>query len=165
MSLGDLIKTLEAEDPALLLPVGFVNPHSYRGDYMDLAFEPAANIPVGDCLASARSALGTTYEGWKGGQFTMNEHSWCWLSEEGTASCESLGPTLLRLMIAHGKAARFVAARAEFVTAIDNCRPDNYADYHRWQGHAESRRVLAKELGLPVAWPIGHKGAEAGGDR
>ena len=47
----------------------------------------------------------------------------------------------------------FVAARAEYITAINNCAPGNYADYHRWQGHAEGRRQLAQELGLPVAWP------------
>lgn len=48
---------------------------------------------------------------------------------------------------------KFCAARAEFITAINNCHPDNYADYHRWQGHAEGRRHLSQELGLPIAWP------------
>ncbi|NUS86357.1 MAG: hypothetical protein HOY75_27450 [Streptomyces sp.] len=47
----------------------------------------------------------------------------------------------------------FVAARAEVITAIRNCHPDNAHDYNRWQGHAESRRQLAESLGLPVAWP------------
>lgn len=49
--------------------------------------------------------------------------------------------------------AKFVAARAEYITSIRNCHPDNAHDYHRWQGHAESRRQLAQTLGLPVAWP------------
>ncbi|WP_060888693.1 hypothetical protein [Streptomyces scabiei] len=49
--------------------------------------------------------------------------------------------------------AEFVAARAEVITAIRNCHPDNGHDYDRWQGHAESRRQLAESLGLPVAWP------------
>lgn len=49
--------------------------------------------------------------------------------------------------------AEFVAARAEYITAIRNCHPDNVNDYQRWQGHAESRRQLAETLGLPVAWP------------
>ncbi|MFF8482395.1 hypothetical protein [Streptomyces antibioticus] len=48
---------------------------------------------------------------------------------------------------------KFVAARAEYITAIRNCHPDNGHDYDRWQGHAEARRQLAKLLGLPVAWP------------
>lgn len=47
----------------------------------------------------------------------------------------------------------FVAARAEYVTAIRNCHPDNGHDYDRWQGHAAARRQLAEQLGLPVTWP------------
>ncbi|WP_428956137.1 hypothetical protein [Streptomyces sp. cg35] len=51
------------------------------------------------------------------------------------------------------KVAEHVAKRAEYVTAINNCHPNNRHDYWRWQGHAESRRQLAQQLGLPVAWP------------
>lgn len=47
---------------------------------------------------------------------------------------------------------RFCAERAEYITSILNCHPDNYPDYHRWQGHAEARRQLSKKL---VAWPDG----------
>src|SRR3546814_10320558 len=49
--------------------------------------------------------------------------------------------------------AEFVAARAEYITAIRNCHPDNGHDYDRWQGHAAARRQLSELLGLPVAWP------------
>ena len=51
--------------------------------------------------------------------------------------------------------AEFVAARAEYITAIRNCHPDNGHDYDRWQGHAAARRQLSELLGLPVAWPEG----------
>jgi hypothetical protein len=61
------------------------------------------------------------------------------------------------------KVAEFVAARAEVITAIRNCHPDNAHDYHRWQGHAESRRQLAETLGLPVAWPEAAEGGEPRG--
>lgn len=50
--------------------------------------------------------------------------------------------------------AEFVAARAEYITSIRNCHPDNAHDYDRWQGHAAARRQLAELLGLPVAWPV-----------
>ncbi|MFF5261289.1 hypothetical protein ACFY4C_20295 [Actinomadura viridis] len=53
---------------------------------------------------------------------------------------------------------KFVADRAQFVTAIVNCHPDNAHDYDRWQGHAEGRRQLAQQLGLPVAWPADQDG-------
>ena len=51
--------------------------------------------------------------------------------------------------------AEFVAKRAEYITAINGCHND--ADYWRWQGHAESRRQLAQQLGLPVAWPADYE--------
>ena len=50
--------------------------------------------------------------------------------------------------------AEFVAARAEYITALRNCHGDNTSDYDRWQGHAAARRQLAELLGLPVAWPV-----------
>jgi hypothetical protein len=100
MTLEELITALEVEDPAKVVRHGFTNPHSYRGYYVELAFEPASNVTVGAMLADARSALGAVYQGWKGGDFEMNGHTDCWLSLEGCASGETIGPTLLRLMLA-----------------------------------------------------------------
>lgn len=96
-----LIAVLEAEDPEKVLKVGFHRPHSYRGDYMDLAFEIAADITVGAMLADARSALGTTYEGWKGGDYTMDDSTPVWLVQ-GRGDCgESIGAVLLHLLLAN----------------------------------------------------------------
>lgn len=53
----------------------------------------------------------------------------------------------------------FCAERANVITAILNCHPDNAHDYNRWQGHAESRRQLSQSLGIPVAWPAKQDGA------
>ena len=50
----------------------------------------------------------------------------------------------------------FIAERAQYITAIKNCHPDNAADYYRWQGGAEARRQLSERLGLPTAWPAGY---------
>lgn len=102
MTLGELIKALEAEDPNLVLPTGFHRPHSYRGYYDELAFEPAEDITIAAMLAAARSALNATFTGYKGGDYVMGEYTSCWLSGYGTASGESIGPTLLRLMIRVG---------------------------------------------------------------
>lgn len=99
MTLSELISVLEKHDPAKVVPLGFHNPHSYRGDYAQLAFEPKANTTVGAMLESARSALGATYQGWKGGYFEMGEHSACWLCEEGTSPGEGIGPVLLGYMV------------------------------------------------------------------
>lgn len=99
LGLGKLIERLEREDPNRVLPLGFANPHSWRGDYYALAFEPVANISIGDMLAAARSAVGATYEGWKGGDFTMGEYSDCWIAREGEAGDNKIGPLLLELLL------------------------------------------------------------------
>mgnify|MGYP001566973054 CR=1 FL=1 len=100
MELAELIAVLEAApDQNQIVPDGFTNPHSYRGYYEQLAFEPAQNVRIKDMLRDARKALGSTYEGWKGGDYTMDELTECWLAEEGHGGGETLGPLLVRLML------------------------------------------------------------------
>ncbi|MFJ6237956.1 hypothetical protein ACIQH0_28200 [Streptomyces griseus] len=99
MSLDELIKMLETVNPSTVLRRGFCNPHSYRGYYRDVAFQPAFEVTVGEMLADARSARGATYEGWKGGDFTMSGYTDCWLSMEGECSGETLGRTLVTYML------------------------------------------------------------------
>ena len=98
MTLGDLIKELGKADPNRVLPDGFMGPHSYRGDYCDLAFEPKKDVPVGVMLADARGALGQTYSGYKGGDFLMSEYTPVHLASYGETG-EEIGPLLLRLML------------------------------------------------------------------
>lgn len=97
--LGDLIATLEKEDPARVLPFGFHRPHSYRGYYEQLAFEPAENITIGEMLAAARSALGATFEGYKGGDYTMDERTECWIAHYGQSGSNQIGPVLMHLLL------------------------------------------------------------------
>lgn len=98
MTLGELIEFLETKDLDKIVPLGFYNPHSYRGNYYDLAFEPKENVTVGQMLASARDAGGKTYNGWKGGEYKMDEYTDVWLAEQGSTG-ESIGPILLRYML------------------------------------------------------------------
>ena len=100
MTLKDLIKELEKHDPKKVVPIGFHHPHSYRGDYSELAFEPKENTTVGEMLQAAKSALGATFTGWKGGDFTMDEYTRCYISIEGTSwDSDSIGSILLKYML------------------------------------------------------------------
>lgn len=101
MQLGELITVLENTDPDLILPDGFAHPHSWRGHYTQLAFEPARNVTVAAMLRDAQSADGATYQGWKGGDYIMTRHSDVYLAVRGDVGQE-LGPLLLRLMIERG---------------------------------------------------------------
>lgn len=98
MNLQELIATLEKHDPAKTVRMGFSDPHSYRGDYSELAFEPKEHTTVGAMLVAARSALGATFQGYKGGDYRMDEWTHCWLAQYG-CSGETIGPILLGFML------------------------------------------------------------------
>lgn len=91
MNLGELIDTLASYPPDLELPVGLGNPHSYRGDYECVAFEPKYNISVGLSLINARSALGETFTGYKGGEYFMSEDTKCYIAEWGSTGKAIVG--------------------------------------------------------------------------
>lgn len=154
MTLAELITALEAADPNQVVAHGFTNPHSYRGDYMDLAFEPATDVTVADMLADARSALGATFEGYKGGDFTMSEHTWCWLSLEGDASGETISTLLVQLMLAAASAvvspppatrADVLREAADVLDAVAGQHPEARAVVIHWGDAAALLRTMAQE--------------------
>ena len=97
--LGHIIDRLREVHPAKVCRIGFRNPHSYRGNYSDLAFEPAESITVAEMLKAAESADGATYTGWKGGEFEMDETTRCWISERGVCSEDAIGPVMMSLIL------------------------------------------------------------------
>jgi hypothetical protein len=98
MRLKELIEELEKHHPAKHVPLGFGRPHSYRGYYEQLAFSPVENTTVGDMLNAAKTAMGKTFTGYKGGEYEMGEWTECNLAEYGSCG-ETIGPVLLRYML------------------------------------------------------------------
>ena len=109
MTLGELINTLESldsdkqiifvypDDPSGELDydykkyddetVGLGSFDSYRGYYQYLSIRPSEKIvTVGEVLAELKNAVGETFEGYKGGDFTMNRETYVWCSHYGHAS-------------------------------------------------------------------------------
>lgn len=107
MMLWELVKRLEREGN-LSLPVygGFGAAGSYRGGYAELAFAPMAATTVGAMLASAKNAGGRTYEGYKGGEFFMDDWSPCHVAGYGQCNgdADAITPEWLEtlLAVAHG---------------------------------------------------------------
>jgi hypothetical protein len=99
MTLREMIDALALADPSTVVPVGFARPHSYRGYYNDLAFEIERDVSVGSMLADARAALDSTYQGWKGGDYTMHEYVDCYLVAQEGCCGEEIGPVLLSYML------------------------------------------------------------------
>jgi hypothetical protein len=90
MTLGAFIDTLKElpQDAKILASNGFGigKPSSYRGYYEDLAFRPTGNYTVKQVLDFALNALGKTFEGYKGGNYTMHLNTPLWLSGYGECS-------------------------------------------------------------------------------
>jgi hypothetical protein len=95
MTLGQLADHLEQAPGSLDLPVEFRGcgldghaPHaidSWRGNYADLALEPAEGIrhTVNELLALLHGADGDEFQGYKGGTFTMNRDTPVWVDAYG----------------------------------------------------------------------------------
>lgn len=101
MKLGELITTLEAVLRTAgdkTCKRGINGAHSYRGYYDELAFSLGDDVTVGEMLAVARSCVGKTFRGWKGGDFKMTEDTDCWIAEDG-CSGESLGQLALSCLL------------------------------------------------------------------
>ena len=73
MNLGQYISLLEKYDPNKKIKKGLGNPHSWRGSYYELAFEPVEDTTIGNMLDDAKSAVGKYMTGYKGGSFFMTE--------------------------------------------------------------------------------------------
>lgn len=83
MKLGELIKALEALPERAEVQHGFGEPRSYRGDYSELAFRPGGPVSINAMLIHARSALGETFVGYKGGSYLMSAETECHIAEPG----------------------------------------------------------------------------------
>lgn len=99
MTLIELIAELKKHNPETVVKHGFAHPHSYRGDYAQVAFEPADNIAIGKMLAAAEEANGETYEGYKGGYYEMGDWTDVYLASYGNCG-EQIGAMLLSYMLA-----------------------------------------------------------------
>ena len=83
MRLKDLIAYLEAKPEDAVATPGFSSPHSYRGWYEQIAFTPEPSATAGEMLAHAKSAIGATFHGWKGGEYKMGPDSFINIAEAG----------------------------------------------------------------------------------
>ena len=93
LTLGAFIALLESLSPDATV-VGLGELMSYRGYYCDLAFEPTADErTVADLLAECRTAMGRTFEGYRGGDYQMGETTPLWVCSYGVSG----GPRLTGL--------------------------------------------------------------------
>lgn len=93
VTLGEMIEALVSVDYSKRVVLsdapdgGLGHAMSYRGYYSDLAFSPTNDqITVGKLLAECNVAMGSTFEGYKGGDYLADEKAPLWVSSYGDAS-------------------------------------------------------------------------------
>lgn len=72
MTLEELIDALRFIPASTPVEYGFGSPHSWRGSYSELAFQPVRKTTVGAMQIHAQSALYATFTGYKGGTYRMD---------------------------------------------------------------------------------------------
>ena len=88
VTLKELINKLESLPRGAIIRHGFGAPHSDRGSYFNVAFTPEKDVTVESMLEHAKSAVGATFTGYKGGEFTMDEDTYCFIGEYGCCGDE-----------------------------------------------------------------------------
>lgn len=96
--LGDIADAFAALDPGTVLPIGLADPHSYRGYYQELAVELCGPTTAGEIATMLKGCIGRTFEGYKGGDYTMRRFTDVYIAEYGSAGGDMIGPVLLHFL-------------------------------------------------------------------
>lgn len=65
--------------------------HSYRGYYEDMEFDTGSTpVTVGEFLEMLLSNAGTTIEGYRGGEYIVDDRSYMWVGYEGGTARQAL---------------------------------------------------------------------------
>lgn len=91
LTLAGLIEQLEKLDGKReIFGIGYAM--SYRGYYCDLAFAPVDETrTVDDLLRTSKKLIGSTFTGYKGGDYLMDEHTPLWIADYGDSGYKLMG--------------------------------------------------------------------------
>lgn len=99
MNVRDLIEELKKYDAKLVVPLGFGGKgHSDRGSYADLAFELRKDVTIGSMVECLKKRLGTTMQGYKGGEFSVGEYTTVKIGEDSSVCGEDISSLLVEYM-------------------------------------------------------------------
>lgn len=90
LTLQGVIDYLSKYDDRYVVEFGLGMPHSYRGFYEQLAFPVQANVSIAEMRSRAQDAIGQTFIGYKGGNYTMQPDTLCWAVQQKGETGEPL---------------------------------------------------------------------------
>lgn len=79
-TLSEIISFLEEQPEDTVISFGFGSGASYRGSFGDVGFTPLEDVTISYMLECARDMLNTEHTGYKGGNYTIDEHSSCYIA-------------------------------------------------------------------------------------
>ncbi len=101
LTLGEIISKCEAilakgykcsddSEPEVVFDFEYMGPtgiDSWRGIYAELSlwFEADARMPLSKFITLLKNAVGETYTGYKGGEYTMSRHTPVWVANYGNS--------------------------------------------------------------------------------
>ena len=152
MTLAQLIEVLEAHDQSIVVN-GFCNPHSYRGYYEELAFEPAECVTVASMLRCARESVGKTFSGYKGGEYVMHEQVGVWLAHYGCTG-QIINANYLFRIFGDGKMQSEIAAKDAEIARLRDvlsviAYPLNIGKVYHMDAVTQARAALAQVAESP----------------
>lgn len=86
MPLGQLVAELRQLPEGTVVTGVSPEVNSYRGYYEDLAIEPGLATSATTLVEVLSAAIGQTFEGYKGGDFTMDRMTRVWVAPYGDTS-------------------------------------------------------------------------------
>ena len=87
MKLSEVKAAFDAlENNGFVFTDGFITPHAYRGDYHQVAFQPAKNISLAEIKCHLYSALNDTFMGYHSGFYEYDENTPVNLSLNGVCN-------------------------------------------------------------------------------
>lgn len=95
LTIGELVSLLAKQDQEAAWRGGD-SVHSYRGYYDELAIEPGGVVTVAKARVMLEDAVGSTFQGYKGGDYTMTGDTPVWSAPYGSVGVPVIGITVTK---------------------------------------------------------------------
>jgi hypothetical protein len=93
--LSEVITFLEQQPQDKIISFGFGSGDSYRGSFGDIGFSPLEDVSIKYMLACAKEMINKQHKGYKGGEYTTDEDSLCYIAEPNNNGDE-INDTILK---------------------------------------------------------------------
>lgn len=91
LTVNEVIQSLEAHHQSASVCGVQCDGGSYRGSYDNFYIESGGRTTVGDLVSFLHSVIGESFDGYKGGSYTMDSDSMCFVASYGECGSAIIG--------------------------------------------------------------------------